>query len=189
VDRVRELLQFQGVDVRHHEQMYWRGDPKTALVVACERGHVEVARLLLDHGGVTKEELEGALCVAAREGRVETLKMLMERGADPSVHENWAVCWSAYNGHTDVVKLLLQDMRVNPADRNNFAVDRAARNGHCDVLEVLLAILALMGLALFPVLVLVLFKSFSRMSAVESTSTEVFSCVGTRKRWSDMTIL
>jgi hypothetical protein len=36
VERVRELLQCEGVDVRHHEQRDWRGDPKTVLVVACE---------------------------------------------------------------------------------------------------------------------------------------------------------
>jgi hypothetical protein len=35
----------------------------------------------LDHGGETKQELEGALCEAAYGGHVVVVKMLMERGA------------------------------------------------------------------------------------------------------------
>ena len=37
VERVRELLQCEGVDVRYHVERDLRGVPKTALVVACER--------------------------------------------------------------------------------------------------------------------------------------------------------
>jgi hypothetical protein len=100
---------------------------------------VEVARLLLEHGGETKEELEAALCYAATGGHTEVVKMLMERGADPSAHENYAVLWAAQNGHVDMMKLLLQDQRVDPAVRGDFAVYLAAQRVHCDVLEVLLA--------------------------------------------------
>ena len=81
VERVRELLQCDGVNVHYHEEWDDWGVPKTALFVACERGHVEVARLLLEHGGETKEELEGALCWAADGGHSEVVKMLRERGA------------------------------------------------------------------------------------------------------------
>jgi hypothetical protein len=108
-------------------------------LLQCERGHAEVALLLLEHGGETKQELEGALCWAAREGHAVVVKMLMERGADPCVHENLAFCLAAQNGHVDVVKLLLQDERVNPSAEDNYAVYSAGRNGHCDVVEVLLA--------------------------------------------------
>ena len=138
VGRVVELLQCEGVDVGFQDGMWW-GVPKTALVVACERGDMVVARVLLNHGGLTKEELEAALYLAAWEGHVELVKMLMERGADPSVHENWPVCLAAQNGHIEVVKLLLQDERVDPADVDNCAVHLAALKGHCDVLELLLA--------------------------------------------------
>jgi hypothetical protein len=50
-----------------------------------------------------------------------------------------------------------------------------------------LLILVLMGLVLFPMLVLVLFTSFLRMSVAEFMSTEHYSCSITRKRWRDMT--
>ena len=80
VESVRELLQCEGVDVRYHDEERW-GVPKTALVVACEDAHVEVARLLLEHGGETKQELEGAFCFAAMDGHLEVVKMLVERGA------------------------------------------------------------------------------------------------------------
>jgi hypothetical protein len=138
VESVRELLQCEGVNVRYHEEL-WDGAPITALVVACERGHVEIARLLLEHGGETRQELEGAFWRAARDGHAELVKMLMERGADASARDNNAVRWAARNGHVNVVKLLLQDKRVNPAAQENYAVNWTARNGHCDVLEVLLA--------------------------------------------------
>jgi hypothetical protein len=86
VEKVSEVLQCEGVDVHYHEEsVFVTGDPKTALVVACERGYVEVARLLLVHGGETRQELEGALCWAARDDHVELVKMLLERGADPEL--------------------------------------------------------------------------------------------------------
>jgi hypothetical protein len=66
VERAREVLQCEGVDVRYHMKTHWLLDvPGTALVVACERGHVEVVRLLLEHGGETKQELEER-CVMQR---------------------------------------------------------------------------------------------------------------------------
>ena len=81
VERVRELLPCEGVDVCYYEETHWFGIPKTALVVACEKGYVKVARLLLEHGGETKQGLESALGEAARDGHAEVVKMLMERGA------------------------------------------------------------------------------------------------------------
>jgi hypothetical protein len=139
VERVRELLQCEGVDVHYHVETHWMFGPKAALVVACERGHVEVARLLLEHGGETRQELEGALCLGAYGGHLEVMKMLMERGADPTVRDNYAVCLAAEKGRVDVMKLLLQDKRVDPAAQENRAVYGAARNRHCDVLKVLLS--------------------------------------------------
>jgi hypothetical protein len=130
------------VDVSYHQArvyIWGLGIPRTALVVACERGHVEVARFLLEHGGETQEELGGAFGAAAWKGHAVIMKMLMERGVDLSAHVNMPVCLAAEKGHFEVVKLLLQDKRVNPAACNNFAVFIAAYNGHCDVLEVLLA--------------------------------------------------
>jgi ankyrin repeat protein len=76
--------------VRYHEEV-WGGVPVTAFVLACEGGHAEVARLLLEHGGETKQELEAALRLAAEGGHAEIMKMLMERGADPCARENLAV--------------------------------------------------------------------------------------------------
>jgi hypothetical protein len=139
VESLRELLQCEGVDVRNHEEGNGFGGPRTALIAACERGHVEVARVLLDHGGETKQEVEAALCWAAGRGHVEVVKMLMERGVDPSAQVNTPVCWAARHGHIDIVKLLLQDERVNPAAHDNHAVYIAAWNGCCDVVKVLLS--------------------------------------------------
>src|SRR5690242_7541627 len=81
-ERVRELLCMEGVDVHHVEGWVglWK---KTALLAACAAGHLETARVILEYGGQTQEELQDAFLVAAREGHLKIVKMLMERGVDP----------------------------------------------------------------------------------------------------------
>ena len=82
VERVKELLQCNGVNAQYAEEEddEWNA-PRTALVVACERGHVEAARLLLHHGGETQQELAWAFGQAAWKGHVEVVKMLMRKEA------------------------------------------------------------------------------------------------------------
>src|SRR5689334_11797185 len=75
-ERVRELLHMEGVDVHHAEGWCW-GFEKTALVATCVRGHLETARVILEYGGATQEELEDAFLAAAREGHLEIVKMMM----------------------------------------------------------------------------------------------------------------
>src|SRR5690242_18079327 len=69
-ERVKELLLIDGVDVHFRERDDWLG-PKTALRLACEKGHTNVVCVLLEHGGETQGELESAFLGAVREGRVE----------------------------------------------------------------------------------------------------------------------
>src|SRR5690349_1482211 len=82
-ERVRELLRMEGVDVHHVEG--W--DEQTALLAACTGGHLETARVILEYGGQTQEELEGAFIASATKGRLEIAQMLKERGVDPSVRD------------------------------------------------------------------------------------------------------
>src|SRR5690242_13270658 len=58
-ERVRELLRMEGVDV-HHAEGECVGWKKTALLVACVAGHLETARVILEYGRQTQEELEDA---------------------------------------------------------------------------------------------------------------------------------
>lgn len=52
-----------------------------------------------------------ALSFACDKGHAEVVKLLLERGANPNVkdtfYESDPMTWAAYNGHTEVVKLLI----------------------------------------------------------------------------------
>merc|ERR1719228_1806662 len=60
----------------------------TALLLAAERGFLEVCQLLLDFGAEPSHSNTavgwGALHFAAYEGHQEVIRLLLERGADPT---------------------------------------------------------------------------------------------------------
>ena len=61
------------------------GDDSTALMFACEKGHVEAARLLLEKGAAVDAQDENGvtpLMTACEEGHVEVARLLLEKGAD-----------------------------------------------------------------------------------------------------------
>jgi ankyrin repeat protein len=60
----------------------------SALRFACEHGHVQAARFLLDECGDL---------------------------VDPTAKENYAVGMACCNGHVEIVKLLMMDKRVDPS--------------------------------------------------------------------------
>jgi ankyrin repeat protein len=44
---------------------------------------------------------------ASRNGHVEVLKLLLDHGANVHAISDWTLRWASQNGHVDVVKLLL----------------------------------------------------------------------------------
>jgi hypothetical protein len=71
-----ELLLSEGADAREH------GD--AAILLACQGGHVDVARLLVDDGGARVDvDLGSPLLWAVRLGNRALAEVLLERGADP----------------------------------------------------------------------------------------------------------
>lgn len=79
---VVEMLLYLGANV-HGIGM--GGIKDNALLVACEGGHLEVVRLLLNSGAVPDAGgTEGfALRSAARKGHIEVVRLLLDRGAQP----------------------------------------------------------------------------------------------------------
>lgn len=59
-------------------------DPRPLLYIACEEGHVETVRLLLDRGATVDRGIEIAtpLMIACNFNRIDIAKLLLDRGAD-----------------------------------------------------------------------------------------------------------
>ena len=112
-------------------------DDDTALMLAAERGHIELVKVLLkNHTGET------ALMRAAVNGQAAAVKILLDHHADgdaADIANSTPLMRAAYRGHVDVVKELLA-CGADPNARNAFgytAATLSARNGHSDVETVL----------------------------------------------------
>ena len=85
-DEVRGLIE-EGVDVDSKDEI-----GRTPLMWAAYKGHVEIIRLLLDHGADVNNRTYGdyyiALHWAASYGKDESVKLLIERGANLHVVNN-----------------------------------------------------------------------------------------------------
>ena len=103
-----------------------RADGLRRCTSACENGHVDVARLLLDNGAeVNRAKKDGAtpLYIACEKGHVDAARLLLDKGADMNrAKENGVtpLFIACFNNHVDVARLLLEQ----GAD-----VDRAKEDG------------------------------------------------------------
>ena len=120
---------------------------KTSLYFACEKGHVDAARLLLDNGAAVDRATEDGftpLLIVCQTGDVEAARLLLDRSAD--VHRradsghtclNGACCC----GHVEVVQLLLDNGAVadlNVADNDgDTPMANAKTVGHTAVVDLL----------------------------------------------------
>ena len=89
-------------------------DASTPLHLSSRKGHVDLVRMLLEHGaGVSAQDKDGwtplhwALC----EGHVNVAWMLVERGADVSVQskDGWSpLHWASSEGHVEEARMLIE---------------------------------------------------------------------------------
>lgn len=128
------------------------------LALACIYGHLDVVRLLLQHGIDTSpvggwstrdeyEEYETPLddhgypvALAAKRGHYEIVKLLLEAGApsdEPTDRKNTSLSLAAEEGHLDIVKMLVQ-AGCNVNAEYVPPVCYAARDGRVEVVQYLL---------------------------------------------------
>ena len=95
---------------------------QTPILLAAERGHEGVVKLLLGRKDVKSETPDNGgrtpLCWAARNGREGVVRILLEQeDVSPDNSDNngpTPLCWAAQNGHEGVVKILLEREDVSP---------------------------------------------------------------------------
>jgi len=96
-----------------------QGIINNAFVYACMHGHIEAARLLLQHGAEINVVPGGfdyagtGLHYAALNGQLAMVEFLLQQGADREVKDTKvgsdAAGWAEYGGHPELRDLLLQD--------------------------------------------------------------------------------
>ncbi|KAF7363214.1 HET-domain-containing protein [Mycena venus] len=91
----------------------------TALAAAIKSGHIEIARLLLEHGAaVNAQGGSRPLQAASSKGDVEIARLLLEHGAKVNAkggHYGTALQAAASNGHIEMARLLLEHGHIDMA--------------------------------------------------------------------------
>lgn len=122
------------------------GDGRTALHLACNGGHIDVARALLDAGAdlnAVDHDQRTPLHRACSDGTLEIVAALIDGGAwldAPDKRMSSPLLTACWKGHIDVVTALLEaGADIHLSDEENAApINVAARYGHVDIVELLL---------------------------------------------------
>jgi Amt family ammonium transporter len=135
---VRFLVALKNVDVNVKDH-----DGFTPMADAVENGHLEVATLLKDNGGVLGLQ-DGALCILAAKGKTIEIERLIKAGVDVNTSDydkRSPLHLAASTGQEKVVKMLLANSaNVNALDRNNGTpLDDAKSGQHAAIIELLVA--------------------------------------------------
>ena len=120
---------------------------RTALMLACEYGHLDVVQLLLKANTNPNHEQEGtgitALVIAANKEFSDIVQQLLEYGADPNIQDSngcTALMQASLEGYFQIVELLLKE-NADPNIQNtngHTALRCANQNGHFQTVELLL---------------------------------------------------
>uniref|UniRef100_A0A1X7T0N1 Uncharacterized protein n=1 Tax=Amphimedon queenslandica TaxID=400682 RepID=A0A1X7T0N1_AMPQE len=140
-EAVKFLLQLETVNIDHTNE-----EGKTALMLACERGHEDIVLSLLFAGAnVNIQDNEGwtALMIASEYNHTSFINMLLQANANPHLKlsdGSNAVMIACSNGNYEAVELLISkgvDHKYQREDEVN-AFMLACENGHTQIVELLL---------------------------------------------------
>ena len=138
---VEFLLQLETVNIDHTNK-----EGKTALTLACERGHEDIVHSLLSAGAnVNIQDNDGwtALMRASEHNHISIIHMLLQANANPDLKKSNgsnAVTIASYHGNYEIVELLISkgvDYKYQREDGTN-ALMLACENGHTQTVELLL---------------------------------------------------
>lgn len=95
INQVERLI-AEGVDVN-----LWDRHGRSALVFACQAGHLEICRRLIRSGAWVdpfedNDEHYTPLMTAAEHGHLEIVEYLLDQGADPTMHGGPGRCTAEY---------------------------------------------------------------------------------------------
>lgn len=125
-----------GVDVNSRD-----GERHTPLMLAAEKGHLDIVRALIKAGADldAAAEKKGAtpLLRALWNNHIEAAKVLLEAGADVHAQDDRALSSAASLGNDDIVRLLLKGGADPNADRG-AALRYSSGFGHAEVVKTLL---------------------------------------------------
>ena len=134
--------------VEHSQDVNARGfdEKETPLHVASRRGHVDVARLLLEHGADVnaRDNVEfSPLLLASREGYAKLARILLEHGADAEARDDdkrTPLFLAVEGGHVEVARILLEhsaDMEAR--EMNDMSpLEHASIIGNVEIVRLLL---------------------------------------------------
>jgi ankyrin repeat protein len=78
---VESIRRVKSIDINAKEDNYRK---RTALLISCENGHLDIVKLLLDRGDIDIKAVDAdncnALLLACRHGYLATVKLLLDRG-------------------------------------------------------------------------------------------------------------
>ena len=103
-----------------------------ALFCACNKGHLEIVKRLIENGTDIHAGNEYAIRWASHYGHLEVVKFLLEKGADIHANNDEALRMALGSDHLEVVKYLLE----KGADIN-YALRFASEYGHLKVVKFL----------------------------------------------------
>ncbi|XP_063411129.1 uncharacterized protein LOC134694064 [Mytilus trossulus] len=134
------ILLTKHVDVNVSD---WRGTP---LYLASKQGHIENAKILLDHHAdpsICNEKNEPPLFVASEEGQTEIVRSLLKHKCNPNIcnkSKKSPVFIASSRGYFDIVRLLLEH-KCDPKlcdDLNTSPLFIASAGGYTAIVKLLL---------------------------------------------------
>ena len=149
LDAVKKLL-ARRVDPNRRDYSGDHPNGETALQLAIDLNHTEIAKELLNYGANPNlrdelEEDETPLIRASRKGNLEIVNALLDRGANPNLDEGeehkTALMMAAEHNLLDIVKVLLShgaDPNRADDDLTTALMFAASRNGTFEIVKELL---------------------------------------------------